>query len=143
MILIATAGRSSSDADTTGRDDDGAVIEDGQIGVFRFREGDCVRLPPSVRDARSEAEDITEVADLEEFPGDADSITQGNPPCIAALDAYTGTEFESSMYSVVPLVPTSDSWDALDDRGLICIGVTLNDELNGLIDTTGSFRAVG
>jgi hypothetical protein len=167
LLLIAAACTDSSDADTTERDEDGAVVEDGQVGVFRLREGDCVQLPAALRDAGNASGDVTEVddfeavpcedlhdgevvlvddeffADLEEFPGDADSATQGNPPCIAALDAYTGTEFESSTFSVLPLVPTSDSWDALDDRGLICIGVTLNDELNGVIDTTGSFRAAG
>jgi hypothetical protein len=167
ILLFASACTDSSDADTTERDEDGAVVEDGQVGVFRLREGDCVILPTALRDGGGEAEDVTEVddfeavpcedlhdgevvlvddeffADLEEFPGDAESATQGNPPCIAALDAYTGTDFESSSFSVVPLVPTSDSWDALDDRGLICIGVTLNDELNGVTDTTGSFRAAG
>ena len=167
VILFATACTDSSDADTTERDEDGAVVEDGQVGVFRLREGDCVRLPAGLREAGREAEDLAEIADfeavpcdelhdgevvlvddeffadLEEFPGDADSVTQADAPCIAALDAYTGTEFESSMFNVVPLVPTSESWDALDDRGLICIGVTLNDELTAVIDTTGSFRATG
>jgi hypothetical protein len=167
VILLAAGCTDSSDADTTERDEDGAVVDEGQVGVFRLREGDCVQLPAALRDTGSADGDVTEVddfeavpcdelhdgevvlvddeffADLDEFPGDAESATQGNPPCIAALDEYTGTDFESSIFNVVPLVPTSESWDGLDDRGLICIGVTLNDELNAVIDTTGSFRSTG
>jgi hypothetical protein len=166
LVLFAAACTSSSEADTTGRNEDGEVVEGGQVGVFRLQEGDCVRLPAAFRGpTEGTDQDIEAVgdfeavpcdeshdgevvlvdddyfADLAEFPPEVDSTAQAEPACITALDEYTGTEFASSTFTVLPLVPSSESWDAIDDRGLICIGITLNAEMTGAVDTTGSIRA--
>jgi hypothetical protein len=39
------------------------------------------------------------------------------------------------------LVPTKESWDVIDDRGLVCVGVTLNDALDAPIESSESMRA--
>ena len=160
IVFVAGACGQSSQEDNSERDDDGQVVEGGEVGVFRLQEGDCLVLP-SVIDS-PEVEQIDDVqalpcdqphdgevvlvadeqfADLDEFPGETVAVEQGTPSCIAALDEYTGTDFESSTFDVLVLVPSEASWAAIDDRGLTCIGVTLDDALTEAIDTTGSIRA--
>ena len=168
LCLIGAACTSSSNADTTARDDDGEVVEGGQVGVFRLQEGDCVQLPAALlgvsSSATDEVEDVSDFeavpcdeshdgevvlvddeyfADLEAFPSESESTSDAQPSCIEALDSYTGTDFESSPYAIIPLVPSSESWDSLDDRGLICIGATLSDDFSEVIETTGSIRSAG
>jgi Septum formation len=82
-------------------------------------------------------------ADLDAFPTSDELLETGRTRCITDLSAYTATDYETSPYDIIPLIPTENSWDVVDDRGLICIGVTLNDELTEPIDSTESMKAAG
>lgn len=161
VLALTTACNQAAQEDTTQRDADGDVVEGGDIGVFRLQEGDCLELPTSIDDEGAVIEDLSAVpcdqphsgevvlvddeyfADLDAFPGEQASLEQGTQRCIEALDAYTGTDYESSNFDVLVLGPTEASWDALDDRGLVCIGITLDDTLSESMDTTGSIRSGG
>jgi hypothetical protein len=142
IILAALAGlaitsctSSNADVDETERDDAGNVVEGGDLGVFRLQVGDCILVPSGIDDGSTDEvgalaaipcneEHTGEVVlvedqfygDVDEFPGEDESFTMAGPPCIDALDAYTGTEYESSTFDFYTLVPTSLSWDQLDDR---------------------------
>ena len=57
------------------------------------------------------------------------------------LNTYTGTDYATSPFDFAPLIPTQESWDVIDDRGLLCIGVTLNDAQDAPIETSESMKA--
>ena len=161
--LCSACSSDSSSQDESTRDSSGEVVEGGDVGVFALKVGDCVDAS-SFLDAVAEG-DPTEVeqfaalpcsdphtgevilvddqffADLDDFPTEDDLYDSAAPACIAALDDYTGTTYESSPYDFASLIPTSESWEAIDDRGLICVGVTLNDALDAPIESSGSIRA--
>jgi hypothetical protein len=121
-LAITSCTSSNADVDETERDDAGNVVEGGDLGEVVLVEDQFH-------------------GDVDEFPGEDESFTMAGPPCIDALDAYTGTEYESSTFDFYTLVPTSLSWDQLDDRELVCIGLTLDDDLATVVSTMGSIRA--
>jgi hypothetical protein len=158
----------NSELDETERDEDGQVVEGGDVGVFKLRVGDCLDIPfddpatePGATVASDEVESFDAVpcdqphtgevilvdeqfyADLDEFPGENAAFESATPACITAIDDYTGTSYEQSQFDIYSLVPTEDSWDIMDDRTLVCIGYTLDESLTTVVETTGSMRAPG
>lgn len=87
--------------------------------------------------------------DLDAFPGEDELFELAGSPsasgvanteglCIDALNAYTGTDYESSPYDFVASVPSEQTWKAMDDRALMCIGTTLDLSSFKVLSTTGS-----
>jgi hypothetical protein len=171
VAVVAALGvgctEQAGQVDETERNEDGEVVEGGDVGVFTLQVGDCLILPeddlavtdatapPGVVDAFEAVPcdqphtgevvlvDDAFFADLDAFPGDDAAFEQATPACIDALDDYTGTVYEESAYDIFSLVPTDESWDMTDDRALVCIGYTLDDSLSDVVETTGSIRAAG
>jgi len=162
LALATSACSQSSQVDSSERDEVGQVVEGGDVGVFLLQESDCIRLPTDI--GSTEVEQIEDVRaipcaephdgevvlvddgyfnDTEVFPGEDEAVDQGTDSCIAALDEYTGTDYDTSSFDAIVLVPSEQSWTVLDDRGLICIGLTLDEAQTDSIDTTGSIRAGG
>ena len=161
LALTACSDPSLEDAD---RDESGEIAEEGDVGVLRLQLGDCVVLPDAMISA--ETDETVEVTDMqgvpcsethngevvlidptyyEDYDDDWPGYTQlqtiaSLEDCIAGLDAYTGTVFEESSFDVTSLVPGEQGWNALDDRELVCIGVTVDDQF-AVLDTTGSIAA--
>jgi hypothetical protein len=161
MVFAASACEQASQQDSSERNESGEVVEGGDVGVFRLQEGDCVKLGgvgntdeveevggfeavpcDTLHDGEVVLVDDEFFSDRPEFPGDDAASDAATQPCIEALDAYTGTDYESSTYDIFTLVPSDASWSTLDDRGVICVGVTLDDSFER-IDTTGSIRVGG
>jgi len=159
-VVVSSCASSDANVDETERDDGGDVVEGGDVGVFRLRVGDCVQLPGGIDGGEAEEvaaleaiscteEHTGEVVlvenqffgDPDEFPGEEEAFRLADPRCIAALDAYTGTDFETSPFGYYALTPTQSTWDQVDDRELVCIGLTLDDDLVTTKSTTGSMRA--
>lgn len=158
LMLVGCSSSGSSDEDNTERDEGGEVIAGGDLGVFRLQLGDCLNIP----DAASESSEIGSLegipcsdthtgevvlldgeffSDLDEYPGQDAAFDAAGDPCIAALEDFTATPYDSSPFDFYALVPTDASWDGLDDRELVCIGYTLDEEMTGVVPTTGSLRA--
>jgi hypothetical protein len=161
---IAACSSDSSTGDESTRNGAGEVVEAGDVGVFALQVGDCL-------DASSFLETVSDgdpaevqgfaalpctdthtgevilvddefFADLEEFPASADELyAAATEPCIAALDEYTGTSYDTSPYDFASLIPTEESWDVMGDRGLVCVGVTLNESQDATVETTESMRS--
>jgi len=162
-VLCSACSSDASSKDETTRDSSGEVVEGGDVGVFALKVGDCVDASTfldAVADGNpTEVEQFAALpctdahtgevvlvddqffADLDEFPTEDDLYDSAAPACIGALDDYTGTSYESSPYDFASLIPTSESWEAIDDRGLICVGVTLDEALDAPIESAGSIRA--
>lgn len=163
VSLAAACSNTSGTEDETTRDSAGDVVDGGDLGVFALQLGDCVDASNFLDtvgpgdstvidgfaaipcDEPHTAEvvlvDDEYFADLEEYTSEESMSESSTPVCIAALDEYTGTEYESSQFDFVSLVPTSESWDQLDDRGLVCMGITLNEDANAPLETSESMRA--
>lgn len=161
--LTACSDPSLHDAD---RDESGEIADEGDIGVQRLQLGDCITLPDAML-AAEVTDEPTEVVDFkgspcsephngevvltdptfydddaDDWPGYDQLLTISSAQkCVDAIDAYTGTLFEESTFDVMPLVPGEEGWDRLDDRELVCIGMTLDGDQLDVIDTTGSIAA--
>jgi hypothetical protein len=162
VLATACSDTSSTDDDTT-RDSAGDVVEGGDVGVFALQEGDCLDASVFLEDASGEEDTEVEqfaalpceeshtgevilldaqfFGDLTEYPASDALYEASTAPCIEALDEYTGTSYASSPFDFAPLIPSEESWDVMEDRGLVCIGVTLNDAQDGFVETTTSMRA--
>jgi hypothetical protein len=77
----------------------------------------------------------------ENFPGEAAAFESAAEACIEALEEYTREVYGFGPLDYFSLVPTEESWETVDDRELVCIGLTLDDTLTRAIETTGSLRA--
>jgi hypothetical protein len=166
-LLGAGCMEQAGEVDETERDEEGEVVEGGDVGVFTMQLGDCVMLPEddvTTTDSTATVDMIESFeavpcdephtgevvlvddgfyGDLDAFPGDDEAFEAATPACIDALDDYTGTVYEDSPFDIFSLVPTEESWDVMDDRALICIGYTLDDSFSDIVETTGSIRAAG
>jgi hypothetical protein len=80
-------------------------------------------------------------ADLDQFPGEDAAFESATEACIDALEAYTGEVYGDGPLDYFALVPTEESWTSVDDRELVCIGLTLDDTYTRPIDTRGSLRS--
>lgn len=159
-VSFSACGDDASNEDATTRDSVGNVVDGGDLGVFRLQVGDCLDVD-GLTGAEAEGTEVTSFeaipcdephtgevvlvahdhfADLDEFTSVSDLADQGAQPCITALNEYTGTDYDTSAFDVIPLVPTAGSWDTIDDRELVCIGVTLNDEMSDVVETSASIR---
>ena len=119
--------------------------------------GDCYRLGQRFFDPTSEAwsaygrvapctalhnGEVVFAAE-DHFAGEASpptSPTLAEQLCIAELERYTGQPYDQSPFDFYYLYPSAATW-GLGDRGLTCLGVTLDDSFTEVIETTGSMRA--
>jgi hypothetical protein len=174
LVMLTACSDDPGFEDTTERDESGEIAEAGDIGVMRLQLGDCLVLPDSMipgpqgslaeRSVQTELQGVPcsashngEIVMIDEaffedysdggFPGFEQLETvESYEACVTGLDAYTGTVYEETNFDILPLFPDESSWESMDDRELVCIGVTLDaDSLDAgqfeVIDTTGSMAA--
>lgn len=60
------------------------------------------------------------VADADEWPGEAAHEAQADAECAPAFEAYVGRSYEESRFDMSYLWPTEASWGA-GDRQIVCI----------------------
>jgi hypothetical protein len=152
-----------SDKDTTQRDESGSITESGEVGVFKLQVGDCIS--ESQMRQMEGTDEIIGVDHLDSVPCSESHVgevilvdeeyfatRQSMPPseqlvadaaeaCVVSVAEYTGQPYDTSPYDVMPLVPTEQGWNTVDDRGLVCVGFTLAENREDIIATTGSIRA--
>ena len=117
--------------DTTTRNDQGAIVEAGELGVFNFAVGDCITDMP----ATGEIEKATGVPcadeheyevykeefladDSEEVP--ADMADQADQYCYDQFEPFVGISYESSTLEIMSLYPSPDSWKG-GDKEISCL----------------------
>ncbi len=103
------------------RDEEGAVVEPGDVDVFALAIGDCfddegsaeevtsVPIVPCDQPHDNEVFHEFEVTDTT-FPGDDEISAQAEEECVAAFDAFAGIAYPDSTLEVFTLRPTSMSW---------------------------------
>lgn len=120
-------------SDSTTRNDDGEIVEGGEVGVFAVQEGDCVNFPDAVDAVSSfdavaceephdgEIYKLFDIEGFEDFPGDAEVSDQGTVGCRDAFEPFVGIDYNSSIYFFTFFSPTEETWNDRDDREVICI----------------------
>lgn len=149
LVLVAALalGACSQDAekDETTRDESGDVVGEGDVGALSLQVGDCVEsggvgsvtdLPVVPCDEPHQSEVIA-VFDLPDgdFPGASEASAAGEQGCTGdAFADYVGVDYRESIFRITYLVPTEQTWDAADDREVVCLAeAPAGEELSGSI----------
>ncbi len=161
VALLGLSACSQPYTDTSTRTDTGAITEGGEVGVFQLQLGDCIH-DPSMVDVESEVDQVSSVAAVpcaqthagevilvddeffaaeEAYPGEEVIEARSSEACVAALEEYTGVAYLDGNFDALPVYPTQEGWDAVQDRGIVCIGITLTQDTWMPIESTGSIKA--
>ena len=152
IILIAVAGFLYSYFQQADRDAGGNLISDGNIDAFSMQVGDCFNDDPNL-DMTAEVFGVDGIpcnephdnevyaifnTTLTEFPGDDQIGILAEDECIARFEAFVGRDYMSSQLDVLPIYPTRESWEQVNDREIICAVYDLD-----LAKLVGSMRQSG
>lgn len=132
--------------DTTTRDADGVITAPGRLNQGALRLGDCLLLPDSFEDLDylaavpcSEPHDVEIVfvddqvfADSDAMPSEADREATADATCEEAVGKLA---IGDDMYGWLDFYPTEMSWDQVDDRGVMCGYISLDDSGNVEVKT--------
>ena len=147
VLMLPACSSNDAGQDDSTRDDDGDVVEGGEVGAFRLSVGDClaaeavgdvesVPVVPCSEPHDSELFHSFQLADGE-YPGNQSVIDQAQAGCIAEFDAFIGLAYAESVWDITAVYPTEASWNAVGDREVLCGVFPISDE-----DTTGSARGI-
>ena len=111
------------------RDEEGQVVEEGDVDVFTIAVGDCfddegegeissVPIVPCDQPHDNELYYEFTLADGD-YPGDDEVGTQANDGCLGAFPDFVGLAYEESTLDYFPITPTSASWSG-GDRVVQC-----------------------
>lgn len=132
LVGVGYAGLAGQDEST--RDETGAVIEEGEVGAFRVRLGDCIAEVAdgdveSVQAVPCDEPHAAEVYGAFNMDGDADAPFPGDEAielayvdgCLSRFEPFVGRDFATSQYDITAMTPTAGSWDEVDDREILCL----------------------
>ena len=123
----------------SGRDEQGNIVDSGDLGVFSLRVGDCFNYG-SVPAPDEEIEEIEEVEaipcaephehetyalvtvdpSIENYPGIDEMLEIAYEECLNLFENYVGRSFEESLLDVWVMIPIPESWSRLNDREIQC-----------------------
>lgn len=137
VYLAAIAGFAIYGASTNAdRDSSGAIVEEGSIGAFSVRVGDCfndvgfddeVSSVPGVPCSEPHDNEAYAVFDVDvtSYP-DGDGMSElAFESCMARFAAYVGKDYESSSLDITTMYPSPQSWRQ-NDREVICAVYDMN-----------------
>ncbi len=115
------------------RDDSGAIVEEGDVGLFDARTGDCLNVPDGDQvvgfegipcDQPHDAQ-VFAAFDLDgsDYPGDNDVSEVSELGCIDRFEGFIGIDYMESQYYLTTIYPTEDTWNQQDDREVLCLAV--------------------
>jgi hypothetical protein len=154
VVLVAAAGLvagvlGACGDDEAERDDEGAVAEEGDVGVFSLREGDCFDDPDELEgDEAPRVESVAavpcdqphdnEVYHLGElpdgdFPGQQEIVQMAFDECLDPFEDFVGVPYEESELEIFPLTPSQDTWEDEDDREVVCAAYLPDEQLTGSV----------
>ena len=133
---VAVFGGVSAVGDDSKRDDQGAIVEAGGVGVFALGIGDCLQLPDAIEvqsvegvpcDEPHDAQVYGESAVLGEvWPGEAELERRSAQECLSRWDVGIGTDYDADrFFDFTFFAPTAEGW-AAGDRGVQCLLVRID-----------------
>jgi hypothetical protein len=128
-VGIVSAGAFAYDQTT--RDDNGSIVKEGELGVFSFKIGDCVKdvkegtsLDQATGVPCSDAHQMEVYAETfiedssETLPPTFDK--NGGEYCHSEFSKFVGVSYENSKLDFTYLIPSDDSWKE-GDREITCL----------------------
>jgi len=137
VYLAAIVGFAIYGASTSAdRDSSGAIVEEGSIGAFNVRVGDCfndvtsfdeVSSVPGVPCSEPHDNETYAVFDVgvASYPEGEGMSELAFTSCMERFEAYVGKDYESSSLDITTMFPSEQSW-AQDDREVICAVYDMN-----------------
>lgn len=148
VSALALGGAACTDEPT--RDEAGQITETEDVDPNTLKPGDCFNDPEAEATEVEELEavpcdephdnEVFHVFDLDDgdYPGDDEAKELGLDGCEPELEAYIGASAEEAGLAIVPVTPTEQSWNDLDDRTVICALYKADGT-----ELTGSFKGGG
>lgn len=131
MGMVGAGYTGLAGQDNTTRNESGEIVDGGEIGAFRIRLGDCLTGVGEESVESAQGVPCDEPHELEvyfafnlndgDFPGDNEVFRLGDERCLAVFEPFVGTSYDDSVYGFSSLVPSSESWNELDDREVLCL----------------------
>ncbi len=128
-IGIVSAGAFALDQTT--RDESGSIIQEGELGVFSFKIGDCVTgltnqetIEKATGVPCSQPHEVEVYAetffqdDSETIP--ANFVANGEEYCYNEFSRFVGLSYDASTLDFSVLHPTPESWES-GDREITCL----------------------
>lgn len=145
--LLGSACSQLDESDETTRDENGAIVEGGEISAFALKVGDCFTDLPigevesleAVPCADVHGSEVYHLFDVNLDDYDAAAIDeQAVNGCLDAFEPYVAASYETSYYDFTYLSPTDDSWNLGGDREVACLVVPYADDTS-----TGTAKGSG
>ncbi len=146
----ATEATASPDDDDDDDDDGGDDIGE-ETSVFELETGDCFSADADVVESVTvvDCEDPHtyevfgvfdhEADDDEPYPGDDAILEYADTRCQPLFEDYVAADYQTSIYWITSVTPSTETWDEGDDREIVC-ALKLGEEGE---ETTGSAEGTG
>lgn len=149
LAAVVALGLAGCGDDGAQRDDEGAVVEEGDVAATSIEVGDCFDDPgsrddvaavPAIPCDQPHTNEAYHAFDLEGdgFPGAAQVEQLASEGCVAEFEAFVGTPYQESTLDVFYLAPSASSWAEFGDREVLCAVHDVDGDL-----LTGSARDSG
>jgi len=137
VYLMAVVGFAVYGAATSvDRDSNGAIVEEGNIGAFNVRVGDCfndggfydeVSSVPGVPCSVPHDNEAYAVFDVSvtSYPEGEGMSELAYESCMERFATYVGKDYESSSLEITTMFPSQQSWRE-NDREVICAVFDMN-----------------
>ena len=136
------------------RDGQGTIVSEGSVDAFNLRIGDCfddtsstfgdevteVDSLPGVPCASPHDNEVYAVFDvgITSFPTEEEMSNLAFDSCMNRFENFVGRDYDSSELDIKTLYPTEDSWNAYNDREVVCALYDMNEtKLVGSVEDSG------
>jgi len=132
------------------RDESGQIQTAGTLDAFAMQVGDCVddwalnateiSDVPGVPCADPHDNEVYALFDLADgaWPGDEQVDVDADRGCYDRFEAAIGASYEESILEYLPIYPSQDSWERVNDREVICLAYHMEyEKLTGTVLNTG------
>lgn len=132
------------------RDESGQIQTAGMVNAFAMQVGDCVddwalsdtevSDVPGIPCADPHDNEVYALFDLEDgaWPGDEQVELDAQQGCYDRFKGAIGTTYEDSVLEYLPIYPSEDSWQGIDDREVICVAYHMEyEKLTGTVLNSG------
>ncbi|MCP3934766.1 MAG: hypothetical protein GY708_05265 [Actinomycetia bacterium] len=127
--LMATGCSTEISTDESTRNDEGEIVEGGDVGVFVLAIGDCfddattdevasVKTLPCSSPHDNQVYAALDLPDGD-WPGVETVQLDASLACLDRFEAALGEPYDTSPLDIAPLYPTEGSWGA-GDREVLC-----------------------
>ena len=146
-LTVLTTGLAACGAE---RDEGGQIQTAGTVNAFAMQVGDCVddwalsdteiSDVPGVPCTDPHDNEVYALFDLADgtWPGDEQVELDAQQGCYDRFQGAIGATYEDSILEYLPIYPSEDSWQRIDDREVICVAVHMEyEKLTGTVLNSG------